>query len=305
MSLILALQPASTTPESVIATVNNFADFLLTYVGALAAVGALSMALIEGWKKLRDSRTRFHALRWTEWVQSSPFADNLRPTSDKRSGVEEIVPPPSLVVAYGDLIHLCTGVPLQVALDSAKELLATKGRLKGRRVFLRSGPPEHALFALDLGRMMGSIQEAADLALSSPRQHVGLYLLMTSGADREDIVSWHQEGPEGMIAIAEPDAEDRRSIKEHADLFARLRQVVKRKLDGFQLYAGDQWAIWNQTVANVVGIVVLFLVLLWVRFHSPNESPGYLTIVVLSLFGGILSPIAKDLVSALKRVKDG
>jgi hypothetical protein len=305
MSLMLALQPASTTPESVIATVNNFADFLLTYVGALAAVGALSMALIEGWKKLRDSRTRFHALRWTEWVQSSPFAEALRATSDAKSGVEEKVPPPALVLAYGQLLHLCTGVPLAVAIDSAQRLLADGGHLTSRHAFIRPALPAHALFALDLGRMMGSIQEAADVALSSPRQNSGLYYLMTSGADPKDLVRWFEEGPEGMIAIAEPDAQDRKAIKEHSDLFARLRQVVKRKLDGFQVYAGDQWANWNQTVANLVGIVALFGVLLWVKHTSQNDSPGYLTIVVLSLFGGILSPIAKDLVSALKRVKDG
>jgi hypothetical protein len=39
--------------------------------------------------------------------------------------------------------------------------------------------------------------------------------------------------------------------------------------------------------------------------NTSTGSPGYLTIAVLSLFGGILSPLAKDLVTALKRVKDG
>jgi NADH:ubiquinone oxidoreductase subunit 2 (subunit N) len=79
---------------------------------------------------------------------------------------------------------------------------------------------------------------------------------------------------------------------------------VKRKLDGFQIYTGDSWATWNQTVANIVGIVALFLILIWVK-NTSTSSPGYPTIVLLSLFGGILSPIAKDLVTALKRVKDG
>ena len=73
MSLILALQSTSSTPASIVSTVNRFTDFLLSYVGALAAVGALSMALIEAGKKLLDSRTRFQALRWTQWVQRSPF----------------------------------------------------------------------------------------------------------------------------------------------------------------------------------------------------------------------------------------
>ncbi len=305
MSLILALQSPSTTPESVIATVSHFTDFLLGYVGALAAVGALSMALIEAGKKLLDSRTRFHALRWTQWLQRSPFDPSLIGSSDAKSGAGQSVQTPSLVLAYGELLQLCTGVSLAVAIDAADRLLAGGGHLTRRHAFLRPELPAHALFALDLERMMGSIQEAADVALASPRQNTSLYFLMTSGADPTDIGGWYRDGPDSMIAIADPDVQDRRAIKDAADRFGRLRQVVKRKLDGFQLYVGDRWATWNQTVANLVGIVAMFLVLIWVRYTSQNDAPGYLTIVVLSLFGGILSPIAKDLVSALKRVKDG
>jgi hypothetical protein len=299
MTLILALQSASSTPDSIVSTVNRFTDFLLGYVGALAAVGALSMALIEAGKKLLDSRTRFQALRWTQWLQRSPFETNAISSSSTKGGPEL-----SLSLAYGELLQLSTGVPRPVAIDAAERLLTNGGHLPARHAFLRSDLPAHALFALDLQRMMGSVQEAADIALASPRQNTSLYVLMTSGADTADIRRWYEEGADGMIAIADPTPQDRAAIKDHADRFARLRQIVKRKLDGFQLYAGDSWAAWNQTVANIVGIVALFLILIWVKSTSAT-SPGYLTIVVLSLFGGILSPIAKDLVSALKRVKDG
>jgi hypothetical protein len=299
MPLILALQSASSMPDSIVSTVNRFTDFLLGYVGALAAVGALSMALIEAGKKLLDSRTRFQALRWTQWLQRSPFEASVIPATVTK-GASAL----SLPLAYGELLQLSTGVPRAEAIDAAGILLANGGHLPARHAFLRSELPAHALFALDLQRMMGSVQEAADIALASPRQNASLYVLMTSGADPTDISQWYDEGPDSMIAIADPTPQDRAAIKEHADRFARLRQIVKRKLDGFQLYAGDSWASWNQTVANIVGIVALFLILIWVKGTS-DSSPGYLTIVILSLFGGILSPVAKDLVTALKRVKDG
>jgi hypothetical protein len=298
MVLILALQSASssasTLPEGVISTVNRFTDFLLGYVGALAAVGALSMALIEAGKKVFDSRTRFQALRWTHWLGRSAFDINAFKSEQS----------PTLNSAYAELLQLCTGVPIAEAREAADRLLRDGGRLPTRHAFLRPQFPAHAVFALDLQRMMGSIQESADTALASPRELPSLYLLMTSGADRADIKSWYEEGPDSIIAIVEPTPANRLAIKEHADRFARLRQVVKRKLDGFQVYTGDRWASWNQTVANIVGIVALFLILIWVKNTAPN-SPGYLTIVLLSLLGGILSPIAKDLVTALKRVKDG
>src|SRR4051812_20774652 len=47
MPMLLTLQTASSTPDAVVAAASAFTNFLLGYVGALAAVGALSMALIE------------------------------------------------------------------------------------------------------------------------------------------------------------------------------------------------------------------------------------------------------------------
>jgi hypothetical protein len=306
MPMLLALQnAASSTPSAVVTTVNNFTNFLLGYVGALAAVGALSMALIEAAKKLFDSRTRFQALRWTEWMQGSAFqpdvaANTYRESASARAGLAL-----GRSTAYGELLQLCTGVPLPHAAAAAERLFASRGHLPLNHAFNRADFPAHALFALDLEHMLGSIQEAADVALSAPRETPSLFFLMTAGADARDIKGWYDEGPDSIIAAAEPTAENRKTIKEHADRFARLRQIVKRKLDGFQVYAGDRWASWNQTVANIVGIVALFLILLWIKNANPGASPSYAMIGVMSLFGGILAPVAKDLITALKRVKDG
>jgi hypothetical protein len=302
MPLILALQSASTTPDAVVATVNRFTEFLLGYTGALAAVGALAMALIEAWKKLRDSRTRFQARRWTQWVRSSPFETSAIAAARKDLGRSE---PLSRELAYGELLQLCTGVPRKEANDAAQRLLTDKGKLEFRHAQHRTQYPAHALFALDLEHMMGSIQEAADIALASPGQNESLYVLMTSGADPTDISTWYEKGPESMIATVKPGEKAKKSIKDQSDRFARLRQIVKRRLDGFQIYSTDRWGAWNQTRANIVGIAVLFAVLLRIKANNPGGSPGYLAIGILSLFGGILSPVAKDLVTALKRVKDG
>jgi hypothetical protein len=153
--------------------------------------------------------------------------------------------------------------------------------------------------------MMGSIQEASDVALASPGQYPSLYLLMTSGATPDDIKLWSDGGPQSVVAMVDATVADRQRVKDNADRFARLRQVTKRKLDGFQIYASDRWASWNQLWANAVGIVALFGILVWINTRPGTVSVGWLNIAFFSLFGGILAPVAKDLVSALKRVKDG
>ena len=305
MSLILLLQQQPNVATGVVAAVNRFTDFLLQYAIALAAVGALAMTLIEFWKKIFDSRTKFQARRWTQWTSGSAFDPNLiRIPKEPVPGAEGAASR-SRESALSELLQLCTGVPRDKAMAAAQQLFGSHGKLPWLHAYAQ--PPAHALFALDLGRMMGSIQEAADVALASPRQNPSLYLLMTMGANPEDISGWYADGASSIVDIAEatPTAEQRKRIRDQADRFARLRQIVKRKLDGFQLYTGDRWASRNQGAANAMGIALMFSILLWMRLKAIGPSLGFGYIVVLSLLGGVLSPVAKDLVSALKRVKDG
>lgn len=306
MPLIFALQQAPPLASGIVAAVSQFTDFLLGYVAALAAVGALSMALIEAGKKLLDSRTKFHALRWTRWMIRSAGNETQLPPSDARDALRGSSRPYNRALALTELLQLTTGVPRDEGTRAAERLLAAGGHLSLLNAF--SPAPEHALFALDLARMMGSIEDAADIALASPRQYPGLYLFMTTGADYDDVSRWLSEG--ATLGLTDDDAEpptaqQRQTIKERAERFARLRQIVKRKLDGFQLYTGDRWASWNQFAANALGIVVMFGILVWLRRTSTIATPNTVSIVVFSLFGGILSPVAKDIISALKRVKDG
>jgi len=294
MTLFLALQTTAPIPDGVVIAVNEFADFLLRYLGALAAVGALSMALIEAAKKLLDSRTKFQALRWTRWVMRTPLDRSL-----------DGAPAPSHARAMAEVIQLSTGVTAEEATAAAKRLIGDGGHLGLAHAF--HTVPAHALFALELPKMMGSIQDAADIALSSPTEYPDLYQLMTVGAKPDDVARWYSEGSSALVSVADtnPTPEERQAVKEHAERFARLRQIAKRKLDGFQLYTGDRWASWNQTAANGVGIVVMFIVLTWLQRNSVTASISFPSLVIFSLLGGILSPVAKDLVSALKRVKDG
>lgn len=306
------LQPSPST-TGVVTTVSRFTDFIVQYAIVLGAVGALSLALIEAGKRLLDSRTKFQARRWTRWMMDTPVETGLIFLSGGSESPHELTVLDVRTAALADLLQLCTGVPAPEAQSAAENLIDSDGRLPTWHAF--SPRSANALFALDIGRMMGSIQEAADVALASPRQHRALYLVMTSGAERSDISRWYEEGAPSMsdIAETEPSPEQRRRIKDHADRFARLRQIIKRKLDGFHLYTGDRWASWNQFCATALGSVVMFGALMWVRQNIPETSLGLMPIIVFSLLGGILSPIAKDIVSpiakevvsALKRVKDG
>ena len=281
--MVLALLQAAAPDSSgaarrIFDAVGGFTDYILDYAIALAAVGALAMALIEAAKKLLDSRTKFHAKRWTAWMMKS--GNGALDVADRRQ-------------AYADLIQLCTGVTVLEADASSSALIKNNGSIQLWHAWDPS--PAHAVFSLDTARMMGAVQEAGDIALAAPKRYAALFRLITAGAEDADVKLWLEKSQSGSHKNAD-------EVKALADAFGRLRQIFKRKLDSFQLYTEQRWASYNQFWANALGALIM-AVALW-NLRSAFGIDG-LSLMVLSLFGGILSPVAKDIVTALRRVRNG
>ncbi|HEY9198367.1 MAG TPA: hypothetical protein VIR60_03300 [Gammaproteobacteria bacterium] len=279
-------------PEVVQQTVVSFTDFLLRYFVALAAVGAFAMAVIEFWKKLRASQTRYHGRMITRWFRQGEGAFDV----SRRSPDSKV----SSQAAYSELLQLTTGVDAPTA-DHTTASLWDRGGLHAGPMWVESRA-DYALFALPFDRMMGHVQDAADSALNNPKRYPSLFLFITTGADSDDVRHWFEQAD----VMPDGDMFDRADAKRRADLYARLNQLARRKIDGFQVFTEQRWVNWNQLWANVVGVAVLFIVLLWSRGKADGaEQLTWPVIFAFSLLGGVLSPVAKDIVTALSRVRGG
>ncbi len=274
-------ESSALSPEQLTASVQQITDFLLRYALALAAVGALAMVLVELAKLMTDGRSRFHARRLTAFIRSLPGT----------AAVHER--------ALGELLDLGTGVGAEHGAVEAARLMAGDGAIPG--VFAWGRDPVRVLFALDTDRLATTIQDAADVALNFPDRYPALYEVLTAPGDRRDVAGWQQDARR----LAEPPS-TKQDAKERADRLARLRQMIKRRIDGFALYTNARWATLNQVAANGAGIVTMAIVL---SVHNANAAPSArlpgALVVALSVLGGVLSPVAKDVVSTLRRVKSG
>ncbi len=283
-------------PISVRDVINNLTDFILQYALALAAISILAMALLEAWKRLFKSREKYHMRILWEWVHSG--TEKRRRPKGKPAKAERV---------YQQLIHLTTGIS-----ENETSIPETGNRRPLYSLFTRFRfNPENALFCLDLGRMMGQVQEAADTAMSNPKTYPDLYYLLTSGADPKDVDNWVTLS--AKVAGGGSTAKEKEVLKKQTDTFSRLQQLVQRKLDGLQLIAGYTWKARNQRSAIILGAVLLFFSLSYVEwgsnmlddiFNSRNIG-DVVRILIASLVGGIAAPVAKDLVSALRRVRAG
>lgn len=272
------------TPEQIYDAIVQMSDFIMRYAIALAAVGTLSMALLEAYKSLFKTRDRYHMRVLWKWITTAPVPWDVIPQlelSRSERFHEEV---------YRQLMQLTTGQQLER--DHVKPPNAE--RVPWRVSY------ENALFSLELEKMMGQIQDAADTALSNPDLYPELYLFLTVGSGQTDVRDWYQWSTRPTISTSE----DRALAKKQADTYARLRQLIRRRLDSLQLTATYRWRSLNQFYAVGVGAVLLFASQVYLGVDM-TKAGNWILVLLVSLSGGMVAPVAKDLVMALKRVRGG
>lgn len=306
-------------PQDVSDAVNGIANFILGYATALAAVGALTMALMEGYKNIFRVRDNYHRRSIARWIESyegegvdvdgtkkaklALLGADVRKFGDRRDTYK------LHGWIYFELMHLTTGTTADSITGNGKHEHMGHTRTTDR-----------ALFSLPLEKLMGQVQDAADTALSNPAVYPYLYYFLTSGAQPTDVAEWFRRAQQILPSLpASASARQQQALKQDAkdqnDTYSRLNKFVRHRLDAFQLVTGYTWQERNQWWAIMLGAILLFIVLCSLqraRLLELAQQPDSLPLVVqvigiagASVIGGILAPIAKDLVVALKKVRNG
>lgn len=296
----------------VLLSLGHISDFFLRYAATLAALGAMTVAIIEAWKKLLDSQAKFHRASLLRWMHNDAGKDSHYFTTAATPTRAADLPPFDAGRAYDQLLHLCTGVGQPGAELRTRHTKSMERAQHGR--YQRS--IEYALYELEIDRLMGQIQDAADITLHNPRRYPDLFQFLTRSAAPEDVAQWLNE----VQQLASQNNASEQLRKDIADRYTRLKQLVRRHLDSFQIVTAMRWREWNQLAAVLVGGVLLFAAQLlalahlddggwkpWSVFiaHFTAQPLLALKIALIAVFGGMLAPVAKDLVDALRKVKTG
>ena len=223
---------------------------ILSYAVALAAVGAIVMALIELVKAIVPIRRFFNKRQTTRWI-----------------GADDALQKEFMALTTGGYASLT------------------------------------ALFDQPIEKLMAQVQAAANMAMDFPDRYPKFYAFLTRQPDArhpEDAARWqtHVQNAKALAANQAPsDAE-----REAARARARLQNLVARQLDAFQTETQYRWARDNQIASTAMGTVFILLVLVPARDSLPI-SPAHIPFLIpfIALLGGMMAPVAKDLVTALSR----
>jgi hypothetical protein len=271
---------------------------LLFYAGVLAAVGTLSMALLEIFKDVFRLRMRYNRWALETWTADSRrniwlwLLSLLTPSKGSRRRVEEN---PILQ----QLLYLAVG----------------------------GHDDPNALYDQPVEKMMGQIQAAANVAIDYPKLYGSVYdflaskeLMYKSGSDdpstktligsllpptkvtravSNDGINWkdNHENVHSIRAGRHPAGEnltlaEKETAQAAADARARLNHFVSRKLDAFQNETGYFWDRLNHWGATLIGMIILL------NAMTASDSHWWQS-ALIALPAGVIAPFAKQFAVSL------
>lgn len=158
-----------------------------------------------------------------------------------------------------------------------------------------------ALYDLAIEQVTGKMNAAAQMVLDFPWRHEHLFCCLAAQADVGDLRRLLDARPPEGGPRRELSAEDRSAL---IDARNRVTHQVQRSLDSLMISAGFRWKLYLQIASIVLSALIVWIgLMLFVR--EPIEVfvrhlPLY---VVITVFGGFLAPVARDLVAALQHLR--
>jgi hypothetical protein len=265
--------------------VEAVSSYAYPFLKAMAAVGVLSMAVLQTLKDMFPLRNWFQQFfvqrwlqrksqeasqRWKEWMsrEGSPWFDAESQRTDPPAA-RSLVAGPNWRVAETDLFKLAT--------DGDRD----------------------ALYDLPIEQLCGQLNSAAQMVLDRPREHADLMLTLASVADPADVARVMFPPKEAKAARPLNEGEGQRRHDSYIDARTRVTHQVQRAIDALQIRVGFRWKFAMQLAS--IALSGLFAGLgMWMFWKG---SQLFLSSFVVAVLGGFLAPVARDLVATLQQLK--
>lgn len=230
----------------------------------LLVIGVLSMSIIQIVKDVLPAR-RWYQLGWLRrWVRRK-----IGPSASD-GDVESV---------FARLIDLATAGDAAALGDLGPEQIGAQLNAAGR--LMLDEPHRH---------------EKPLCVLAAPGQQAAA-LTEQDDPDLFLLVEFAKKYPPG--AATEPTAAERQRL---IDARNRLNQRIQRNLDAIQIAMGSAWKRWLQWTAYLLTPAVIVCLLWWINPAETKEN--LFRLILVSLLGAFVAPIARDLVAALQGARE-
>ena len=231
-------------------------------VGAVTAAGTIAMAMLQLVKDLTPLRRAFQ--RW--WMQGwiAAHAEDFNRSRQSKDADKKVLP--------------------EVSPDTAQTLL----------IELATGGDERAFYELAIEQLVAQMNAAVQITLDYPKQYCDLLVVLSEGADLEDVATVIAQSPEGARARKTAPSAN------YLEARARVSHRIQRNLDAVQIALGSRWRFWMQLIAVVLGTLLLEAAVV----KTAGFRVGTILLALpIGILGGYLAPVTRDLVATLQTLR--
>ena len=267
--------------EKVLDGVTRIVDWVWPIAVSMAAVGTLTMALIQTAKDIGGWRRKFHAAYLRGWLGKKAASFSRR---------AEQFPAPR---DYEELLGMPGMKLFAVDAEKAEEDL----------IRLATANDARAFYDLPIEQLAGQMNAAVQAALDYPMAHRDLLWCLAHLAELEDILAIL--APPLELLEKERDKltpEDRRKVDTFVAARNRITHQVQRAIDGLQIAAGSAWKFrmqgWSMLLSAILGVLALV-----VATPKAEVGPSLGMFILTGIVAGFLAPVSRDLVAALQSLR--
>jgi hypothetical protein len=241
-----AREASTSFADAVQRAVDSLYDRVFPIATALAAVGILTMALIQTAKDAMPLRRWFQQWWVRRWLESQ-----------RQKAATEAEGPPLLnpESARRDLERLATGG------DAG------------------------SLYDLPIEQLCAQINAAALIVLDYPWRHVDLLRCLAVGVGWSDLEALLDVREIAERPRSQQSEDDRRRLADIADPRNRVGHQIQRNIDALQIAAGFRWKLGLQIASIVISALIVVTGLRFLGAPTPmRNAPLYLLAAILSGF---------------------
>lgn len=277
------MQSLSDQATAIQKLLNAVHDNSYKFLTAVAAVGVLSMAIIQTIKDMLPVRNWFQqyfvrrwlrnkaelaSMKWQLWIkergQNWFFEEGIK--DDPPSSA------PSTQQAEQDLIKLAT--------DGDRE----------------------ALYALPIEQLCGQLNAAMQVALDRPQDYKDLMQCLVCLADPVDVARVMFPPREAKAPRPPEEGDAQRRYDSFVDARNRVTHQAQRAIDALQIKAGFRWKFYLQAASIVLSGVIAGVGISWFG-NIQDLGVRFLTALGVGILSGFLAPVARDLVASLQQLR--
>ena len=155
-----------------------------------------------------------------------------------------------------------------------------------------------AFFALEIEKLCGQLNAAAQSVVQYPSAHLSALAVLASEASPNDLATFKG----GVIGPLSTPPTDEQAA--YVAARAQITQQIQRAIDALQISVGADWQTHLQQASLLLTVVIFELLLFKSHMLSKDLSPlTWFWGLCLGILSGFLAPVSRDIIAAIQNLR--